>query len=108
MEVYNPDALEGTHEYGGTVKIIVDGSKGSNLASGVFSLEPGEDLVPDIHDSDEVFFILEGTLTLRDQDGEEDHQAKAGEMVLIPKGQVHLSSNQGQETVMVFWAHADT
>ena len=106
MEVYDLDSIAGTREYGGIVKIIVNQDIASDLMSGVFSLAPGEALVPDIHDSDEVFYVISGELTLRDDKGQENHKVKEGQMARIPKRQAHLSSNEGHEDVHIFWAFA--
>ena len=108
MEVYDLATIEGTREYGGIVKIAVGEDVPSNLMSGVFSLAPGEALVPDVHDSDEVFYVISGQLTLRDDKGREEHKVRAGQMVRIPKGQIHLSSNEDDEDVHIFWAFART
>lgn len=108
MDIYDLASFEGTREYGGVVKIVVNEDVPSNLMSGVFSLTPGEALVPDVHDSDEVFYVISGELTLRDDEGQEEHKVRAGQMVRIPMGQVHLSSNEGNEDVHIFWAFART
>jgi mannose-6-phosphate isomerase-like protein (cupin superfamily) len=108
MEVYDLDSIVGTREYGGVVKIVVNQDISSDLISGVFLLAPGEALVPDIHDSDEVFYVISGELTLRDEKGQESHKIKRGQMARIPKGQTHLSSNEGREDVHIFWAFART
>jgi mannose-6-phosphate isomerase-like protein (cupin superfamily) len=105
MKVYNPDTITGTNEYGGTVKIIINDKTPSNLSSGIFTLKPGEALVPDIHQSDEVFYIVSGQLTLRDGEKTEEYKVPAGSMVWIPKGQVHLSSNENEEDVVILWTN---
>lgn len=104
MKKFNFDDYKGTKEYGGLVKIIVTKDNGSQLNSGIFILEPGEELVKDIHDNDEVFYIIEGTLTI-DSPGEDTIKAEKGEMVHIKAKQVHYSKNHGDQTVKVFWCH---
>jgi quercetin dioxygenase-like cupin family protein len=106
MEVYHPDSVTGTNEYGGTVKIIVSDKTPSNLSSGIFILKSGEALVPDIHESDEMFYVLSGLLTLRNGEKTEEHKVPAGRMVRIPKGQVHLSSNEDKEDVVILFTFA--
>ena len=104
MQKFTPDAIKGTTEYGGNVKIIVSKAIGSQLNSGIFSLAPGEALVKDVHENDEVFYIIDGTLTI-DNPEQQTVTANAGEMVLIPKEEVHFSKNLGDKTVKIFWCH---
>jgi quercetin dioxygenase-like cupin family protein len=107
MDIYNLDEIEGTTEFGGTVKVVVNEETPSNLMSGTFTLKPGEALVPDIHESDEVFYIVSGVLTLRDDQCMESHQVPAGRIVRIPRKQVHLSSNEGNQDVVIFFTFAN-
>jgi len=106
MKVLFPGKVEGTADYGGNVKIMVSKSTGSQLNSGIFSLKPGERLVDDIHESDEVFYIVRGTLTV-DSPGLDGINAREGEIVLIPAGQLHISSNKGDSEVEVFWCNIE-
>ena len=106
MDIFNPDSETGTNEYGGTVKIMVNEKTPSNLSSGIFTLKKGEALVPDIHQSDEVFYVLSGLLTLRNGEKTEEHKVPAGRIVRIPKGTVHLSSNENEEDVVILWTFA--
>ena len=60
MQKFTPDNVEGTAEYGGNVKIMVSKAIGSQLNSGIFSLEPSEALVKDLHQNDEMFYVIAG------------------------------------------------
>lgn len=109
ISTYDPGSFAGTTEYGGLVKMLVS-TEESNLRAGTFRLKPGEALVPDVHDSDEVFYVMEGELHLRARDGDEgardgdeEHHLRQGQVALIPRQVVHLSSNRSDQDVEVFW-----
>ena len=106
MDVFNPAEINDRHEFGGTVKIIVGDSTPSNLMSGLFLLKPGEALNKDIHESDEVFYVIQGELTVLDGDTGDQITVPAGHFVRIPRGVVHISSNLGSEVVRVVWTFA--
>ena len=106
MQKFSPDTTEGTGDYGGNVKIMVSQAIGSQLNSGIFSLGPGEALVKDVHQNDEVFYVVEGTLTI-DSPGQETVTAGVGEMVLISKEEVHFSKNLGTEETKIFWCNIE-
>lgn len=109
IELYNPGDSKGVTDYGGLVKTIVSKDKemGSNLNAGVFSLAAGESLVPDIHPSDEVFYIISGEVTISDHQGQQRIRARAGQIVRIPKSTVHVSTNEGRDDAHIFWAFAE-
>lgn len=102
ISTYDPGSFAGTTEYGGLVKMLVS-TEASNLRAGTFRLKPGEALVPDVHDSDEVFYVMEGELHLRARDGDEEYLLRRGQVALIPRQVVHLSSNRSDQDVEVFW-----
>lgn len=104
MKKFNPANIKGTKEYGGNVKIIVSDQIGSALNSGIFTLAPGEELVRDIHNNDEVFYIISGTLTV-ESPGQDTITANEGEMVLISAKEVHYSKNLGNVSTSIFWCH---
>jgi quercetin dioxygenase-like cupin family protein len=52
-----------------------------------FSLEPGTRLEPHSHDSDELYYLLEGTATVRV--GEETSEMSPGDLLRIPPNEVH-------------------
>ncbi len=107
MQAYDPTKMEGTRQFGGVVKTVLGEEVRSNLMSGVIILKPGEALVRDLHEkSDEVFYVIRGELTVKDESGKERHKVQAGKVFHIPQGQVHFSSNEGAEEVYVFWTMA--
>ena len=106
MRKFTPDNVAGTSEYGGNVKIIVSQAIGSQLNSGIFSLAPGEALVKDVHENDEMFYIIGGALTI-DSPGQETITAHAGEMVLISRQEVHFSKNVHDEEATIFWCNIE-
>ena len=103
---FSPDLIEGTTDYGGNVKIIITKKIGSQLNSGIFTLGSGESLVKDIHENDEVFYVIEGTLTIESEHGE-PVIATQGDMVLIPRKKVHYSKNCHDVPVKIFWCNIE-
>ena len=102
MQKFIPENVEGTTEYGGIVKIIASKAIGSQLNSGIFSLAPAHALVKDQHENDEMFYVIEGTLTI-DSPGQKTITADAGQMVLISAGEIHFSKNTSDKPVKIFW-----
>lgn len=103
---YDPEKRKGTEAYGGTVKIMISKESGSQLNSGVFILKSGEALVKDVHEFDEVFYIIEGALTVRAENTDKVEASK-GKILLIPAGEVHYSKNLGKKDVEVFWCNIE-
>jgi len=103
---YNIEKIKGTGAYGGIVKIAVSKKTGSQLNSGIFVLKPGEAIVRDVHENDEVFFVIAGSLTVQ-----AEHAGKIdismGEILLIPANEVHYSKNLSNEDVKVFWCNIE-
>ena len=54
----------------------------------------GEFVWHDHADTDEVFLVLDGAMTIHFRDG--DVSVRAGEMFVIPKGQAHKTSAQAE------------
>lgn len=70
------------------------------MAGTVYELEPGNSNCPYHYESDEEWLlVLEGTLTVRHQDGEEE--LGKGDLACFPVGPegVHKLTNRGSETV---------
>ena len=70
------------------------------MAGTVYELEPGNSNCPYHYESDEEWLlVLEGTLTVRHQDGEEE--LGKGDLACFPAGPegVHKLTNRGSETV---------
>lgn len=108
FKVFELSKVPETTEFGGVVKIIKNVSHSSQIIFGTFNLNPGESLVDDIHETDEVFYIVRGELTIKaSKDDKSPSVAKEGQVVYIPKKTLHISQNQGLETVEVFWCNGD-
>lgn len=106
MKLYNLDEVTGTRDFGGLVKPVIS-RVGSEMACGTFELTPGESLKDfESHNSDEIFFIASGTLTVLSKSSD-TITATAGQIVLIPRGEIHLSRNDGKEKAIVFWCNRD-
>lgn len=78
---------------GGPIKRVFASNK-LLFAIGVFN--PGEGLNPHIHpESDEVYYVLEGTGTVYIGKEREENQVKAGLALYIPAGTIHSVTNTG-------------
>ena len=107
MKVFNPIEIEGTLEYGGVVKPALSVDNGAEMSCGTLTLRPGEVMKDfESHGSDEIFFIASGELKVAAKEGE-GVSAKAGQIVHLPKGEWHLSSNPGNTDTVLFWVNRD-
>jgi mannose-6-phosphate isomerase-like protein (cupin superfamily) len=59
----------------------------------------GEFVWHDHADTDEVFFVVEGSMTIHFRDG--DVVVRAGELFVIPKGETHKTSAAGECKAML-------
>ncbi len=106
MKVYNPNEIEGTLEFGGVVKPALS-MKEAEMSCGTLTLKPGEVMKEfESHGSDEIFFVAAGELKVAAKEGK-GVTAKAGEIVHLPKGEWHLSSNPGSTDTVLFWVNRD-
>ena len=107
MEVYEPNQIKGTLEYGGLVRPVLSVADGGEISCGTLLLKPGE-VMKDFekHSSDEIFFIILGELKVEDKEGN-SVSAKAGQIVYLPNGEWHLSSNPGKTDTVLFWVNRD-
>ena len=103
---YSPKKVKGTDQYGGIVKIMISEDSGSQLNSGIFILKHGQSLVRDVHENDEVFYVIKGRLTVSDEEGRPTEVLK-GEMLFIPAGMVHYSSNKRAQDAEIFWCNIE-
>ncbi len=107
MKKITSKEFEETREYGGIVKIFISSkSTGSEMKAGIIELKPGESLVKDIHDNDEIYYIIEGSIKV-ESPGEAPIIAKKGEMVQIPAREVHFANNPGSNLTKIFWCLLD-
>lgn len=96
MQLYKSNKLKATGEYGGLVLKATD-------KFGIFKLKPGEFLLPGAHEEEETFYIVKGKLTVVASEYQEKLIAEKGDILSIPPGQTHTSTNRGEEEVVVFW-----
>lgn len=107
MQVYQPALSEGTTQYGGVVRAAFAAGDGVEMSCGTLTLKPGEAMKEiEKHNSDEIFFIASGMLQIAGADGK-NITAKAGEIVHLPVGEWHLSSNPGTTDTILFWVNRD-
>jgi len=77
------------------------------LTVGVFQLAPGGSFdPPDIHAGDEVYYILNGTLTELNPENGQVEEVKKGEAILLPKGAAHKAYNFGTEKLTILYVIA--
>lgn len=101
MKKFTKEEYEETREYGGIVKIYISRKTDSELKAGIIELQPGESLVKDIHDNDEIYYVIEGTIKVESPEGALVN-AERGEIVLIPAREVHFASNPGNKVTRIF------
>jgi mannose-6-phosphate isomerase-like protein (cupin superfamily) len=107
MKVFNMAEIEGTLEYGGIVRQTLKAGQGAEMSCGTLVLKPGEVMKDfESHGSDEIFYIAAGELKIARKQGE-DVFAVQGQVVHLPKGEWHWSSNPGKEETLLFWVNRD-
>jgi mannose-6-phosphate isomerase-like protein (cupin superfamily) len=92
------EGLETCREYFATGTITVGSS----------SLQPGETgaIDPGHPQSEEVFFVAEGRVRLRDPSSDTSVDLDQGDAALIPEGVPHELTNIGQTPALVTWSAA--
>jgi mannose-6-phosphate isomerase-like protein (cupin superfamily) len=107
MKVIKPSEAEQLTQFGGIVRPALAVGNGVEMSCGTLTLQPGEQMKEiEKHGSDEIFFIASGELKVAGQDGASIF-AKAGEIVSLPAGEWHLSSNPGKVQTVLFWVNRD-
>lgn len=106
MKKFKSEDYKETREYGGLVKIYISKSSGSEMKAGTIELQPGESLIKDIHDNDEIYYVIEGSIKV-ESPGKEPIIAIKGEMVQIPAKEVHYANNPGNSITKIFWCFLD-
>ncbi len=99
MELYKPNKLKATREYGGLVLNATN-------KFGIFKLKPGESLLPGAHEEPEIFYIIKGKIMVTAPDDKEELIAEKGDILSISPKQNHVSTNSGEEEAVVFWCLA--
>lgn len=107
MKVFKPSESEEILQYGGVVRLAFGVGDGAQVSCGTLTLQPGESMKEiEKHNSDEIFYIASGELKIAGQEGASIF-AKAGEVVHLPMGEWHLSSNPGAIKTVLFWVNRD-
>ncbi len=107
MKVIKPTEAEQLTQFGGVVRPALAVGKGVEMSCGTLTLQPGESMKEiEKHQSDEIFFISSGELKIAGED-KSSILAKAGEIVYLPMGEWHLSSNPGNVETVLFWVNRD-
>jgi mannose-6-phosphate isomerase-like protein (cupin superfamily) len=107
MKVFSMAEVEGTLEYGGIVRQALKAGQGAEMSCGTLVLKPGEVMKDfESHGSDEIFFIAAGELKIARKQGE-DVFVGQGQIVHLPKGEWHWSSNPGKTDTLLFWVNRD-
>ena len=74
-----------------------------------YQLSPGVKFMPaDVHSGDEVYYVLEGTLTMLNPETGEVHQVEKNECYFIPKGGWHQGYNFTNKQTRIFLIIAPT
>jgi len=85
--------------------LITQQSVGSELlCSGMWWLHPGHCSAPDIHDADELYYVIggQGKIVLDD----EEHVVRQGMSVYIPCNVTHQTFNDDDEDLIYYWVFA--
>jgi mannose-6-phosphate isomerase-like protein (cupin superfamily) len=78
-----------------------------SLAAGVIFLNPGENDTQDPHDSDEIYYILEGNGFLEIKD--KSYHIKGGEIYFVAKGVTHhFYGNTKNLSVLYFFGGSNS
>ena len=74
-----------------------------SLAAGILSLEPGEYDTQEPHDSDEMYYVLDGNGFLRIN--KTDYSIKSGKVFFVPKNVEHYFFGNTKKTygLVFFW-----
>jgi len=80
----------------------------NKIIFGIFQLPPGGTYGPptDVHIGDEVYYILQGTLTELNPETGQCLEIQAGEAIYLPKEGFHTAYNFGKEELKILFAIA--
>lgn len=78
-----------------------------SMTVGEYRLAPGSTFDPvDVHAGDEIYYILNGTVTMLNPELGQVEEVKAGETVIIPKGAPHKAYNFTCEDALILFVIA--
>lgn len=77
------------------------------MTVGEYQLSPGSTFDPvDVHDGDEVYYVLSGTVTMLNPKNGQAIEVEEGESVIMPKGAPHKAYNFTNELVNILFVIA--
>jgi len=90
----------------GTLRLLLSKRVGACLCqAGMAMVEPGQSIPGNVdysvHDAEEASFVISGEITITTPDG--SATVRAGELVFVPAGEPHATSNNGRERAEVLW-----
>ena len=78
-----------------------------HLTCGQYQLAPGSTFDPvDVHSGDEVYYVLEGTVTMFNPKLGQVEDVSAGEVILLPKEAPHKAYNFTNKKAVIFFVIA--
>lgn len=101
MQRYVPSQIQGTTEYSGVVKFIVENSPAFDV--GQFQIKEGDALGPETNDKDKTYFIIAGTLCVEETATGKKHTLNTGDIFVINGGEEHRSTSVGKDEAFVLW-----
>jgi quercetin dioxygenase-like cupin family protein len=78
-----------------TIQVLISSQEGPNFALRKFSMQKGGGMPRHTNTVEHEQYVLRGEATVTI--GEDTHQVKAGDVLLIPEGAIHSYQNTGEE-----------
>jgi quercetin dioxygenase-like cupin family protein len=78
-----------------TIQVLISSQEGPNFALRKFSMQSGGGMPRHTNTVEHEQYVLRGEATVTI--GDEAHQVKAGDVLLIPEGAIHSYENSGDE-----------
>lgn len=100
MRVFKPTEIEGTTEYSGLVKFIVNDSPDYSI--GDFLIKKGDALGPESHANDETFYVIKGTVLVDDIANNRTFTVHEGEIFVMSAGEEHRAHTDTEAFVLWF------
>lgn len=101
MKIYKPAEVKGTTEYTGLVKFIVDDCP--SITVGDFVIKEDDALGPEANDTDKVYFVVDGQLSVEEVATGKKNIVNKGEILLIPAGEEHKSTSADGKDAFILW-----
>ncbi len=103
MRVFSQDEMR---QGQGTLRLLVSRRAGASLCQvGMAVIEPGQSIPGNggysKHDAEEVSLVMSGEIAISTPG--ETAAAKAGQLVFVPAGESHATSNSGRNRAEVLW-----